>query len=185
MNIRTMLFCGALGLTLVTGSAAAQNLALAPGDQAPPLIVWDLDNEYLTIAWQGTTLVNFWATWCKPCREEMPVLQELHSRYADDGFRVIGMTKDIDVSIEEVQSFIEELEIDYPIYKPDRMARWEFVLVVPTSFLIDAEGKVIRKYVGATPAQIEGLKQDVDNLLNGRPMDPLVMPEPDAVSTKN
>jgi thiol-disulfide isomerase/thioredoxin len=165
-------------LILVASAASAQQMALAPGDRAPALMGWDLEGKLQKVEWKGLTLLNFWATWCQPCRTEMPVLQELLARHREKGFRVIGMNKDSDASIEAMQEFLEEVPVDYPILKPDLKTPWNDVLVVPTSFLIDGEGKILRKYVGATPEQIEGLERDVDNVLHGRPMGPMPMPGP-------
>ena len=69
--------------------------------------------------WSGKPLlVNFWATWCVPCRKEMPGLMELHVKYADQGFEVIGLAAEIDTAggdPEKIANFIDEIGIRYPI----------------------------------------------------------------------
>ena len=69
--------------------------------------------------WNGKPLlVNFWATWCVPCRKEMPVLMELHEKYADQGFEVIGLAAELGTAgsdPEKVATFVKEMGLRYPI----------------------------------------------------------------------
>ena len=68
------------------------------------------------------------------------------------------------------------VEIEYPIYRPHKKFKWEGVNILPTSFLVDADGVLLRRYVGALPEQIEGLKRDIDDVIHGRPLQPQVIP---------
>jgi peroxiredoxin len=90
-----------------------------------------------------TTLINFWATWCVPCRKEMPMLMELHSEYATRGFQVVGIALD---EVQQVNRFIEEINISYPILvgEADVMATsaafGNTTGVLPYSVLVDKDG---------------------------------------------
>ncbi|NOR20463.1 MAG: redoxin domain-containing protein [Xanthomonadales bacterium] len=98
-----------------------------------------------------TTLYNFWATWCVPCREEMPMLMELHSEYAARGFQVVGIALD---ELEPVNRFIKEINISYPILvgEVDVMATnadfGNISGVLPYSVLVDKNGIIRWQYAG-------------------------------------
>ena len=117
---------------------------------APPFLLRDLDgNVVSTAAWQGTVvLVNFWATWCPPCREEIPILIELSKKYKDD-LLVIGISVD-DGPPTEVSEFAHSVGINYPIVMRSRELITEYggVPALPTTFLINKEGRVVQKDEG-------------------------------------
>ena len=93
-------------------------------------------------------LLNFWATWCPPCREEIPDLIELQNKY-DGRLQIIGLSVDTG-SPETVERFAEERKINYPvaIASPELEAKFGGVMGLPTSFLVDTEGRVVQKHVG-------------------------------------
>ena len=79
----------------------------------------------------------------------------------------------------EVQDHIRDLGIGYTVIKPNRRfaKAWGGINLIPTSYLIGADGKILRKYIGARPEQIEGMLADIENLLDGRELAPQVIPE--------
>ncbi len=110
------------------------------------------------------TLVDFWATWCLPCRKSMPELQAVHARYADRGFSVFGISIDEPGpdTAKKVKKFIAEKKIAYPIaIDTAEEPLWERfrVKAVPAAFLIDREGRIVAQWTGAAPtgAELEGL----------------------------
>lgn len=117
---------------------------------APPFLLRDLDgNMVSTAAWQGkVVLLNFWATWCPPCREEIPILIELSKKYKDD-LLVIGISVD-DGSPDEVKEFAHNIGINYPIVMRSRELLVEYggVPALPTTFLVNKEGRVVQKHEG-------------------------------------
>jgi thiol-disulfide isomerase/thioredoxin len=124
----------------------------------PPFLLRDLDgNVVSTAAWQGkVVLVNFWATWCPPCREEIPILIELSKKYKDD-LLVIGISVD-DGSPAEVSEFAHSMGVNYPIVMRSRelIAEYGGVPALPTTFLINKEGRVVQKHEGLfSPALYE------------------------------
>ncbi len=106
------------------------------------------------------TLVDFWATWCVPCRKSMPELQALHARYADRGFSVLGISIDEPGAAGEkkVRKFVAEKKIKYPIaIDAAESPVWERfrVKAVPAAFLVDREGRIVAQWTGAAPEMKE------------------------------
>jgi thiol-disulfide isomerase/thioredoxin len=170
--------------SVALATIASAGLALAPGDPAPFLTGSDLAGEITTVRWKSSsaTIVNFWATWCEPCREEMPALQELYGRRADDGLAIVGVHL-LGSSKNEISTFVEQTGARYPILLGDvSIARQWTVGLLPTSFLIDDKGVVVRRYVGATPEQIAGLVADAEAWLDKRPLGTISTPDESAVT---
>ena len=94
-------------------------------------------------------LLNFWATWCLPCRMEVPTLNELHRQYAGNGVAVIGVSID-EGGAEVVKRFVQASKLAYPVVMGDAKMYTAFggVAEVPTTFLIDATGNLAARYVG-------------------------------------
>jgi thiol-disulfide isomerase/thioredoxin len=117
-------------------------------------------------------VLNFWATWCGPCKLEMPSLQSLHEDRADDGVVVLGLATDVG-SGTAVTDFVADRGITYPIGRATRAHRSAFggIVGIPTTYLIDRNGIVRHKVVGyfAPPA----LRVAVDRLLKEEAADSL------------
>ncbi len=109
-------------------------------------------------------LVNVWATWCGPCRHEVPELVKLQDELHDKGFEVIGLNLDEGDSNEMITEFGKEFEINYSLAKGEDQLFEEFYNVskknaIPQSFLIDREGKLVGVFVGGGGA----LKRLIDS----------------------
>ncbi len=119
----------------------------APGAAVPEYAANDLDGGSIALAdMRGQpVLLNFWATWCLPCREEMPILEEIHERYAARGLRVVGVSLDDAASVPAVRAFVGEHRIPYMnLHDPEGRAYLTFGLsVLPGSLLIDDRGHII------------------------------------------
>lgn len=108
-------------------------------------------------------LVNFWATWCPPCRSETPDLVRLHERYAARGFSVVGVTMDEDAE-QDVPPFLTQYRVTYPILLPtEQFALAGQIPALPTTLLVDAEGRVAAVYRGAVSER--GLAGRIESLL--------------------
>ena len=122
------------------------------------LVMHDLDGETLSMAdLRGkVTLVNYWATWCGPCRHEIPQLVELQKRYGDQ-LQVIGVSTD-EGDTAKVVAFAEEFQMNYPVVMatPEINRQFPGVFALPTSFVVDTEGRIVQTHVGLiNPAVLE------------------------------
>jgi thiol-disulfide isomerase/thioredoxin len=140
-------------------SAAQSNqmnvIRFASNPQAvPPFLVRDISGGVVSTAeWHGKVVfLNFWATWCPPCREEIPELVELQSRYKDR-LLVVGISMDDPENVAGVKRFSEREGVNYPIVMASREIVSEYggVPALPTSFVINTDGKIVQKHVGLYP----------------------------------
>jgi len=135
-------------------------------DAAPDFQVRDLDGRNLSIKQlQGkVVLLNFWATWCGPCREEIPSLVELQKHYPDR-MKIVGMVVDED-DVDALRAVIAREGINYPVAltTPETRHAYGGIAALPTLFVINPEGRVVQKHVGLfNPALYE---TEVRALLN-------------------
>jgi thiol-disulfide isomerase/thioredoxin len=142
---------------------------------APDVTFKDLDGKDVSLAsLKGkVVVVNFWATWCDPCREEIPWLIEYQQKYADKGFTILGVAMD-EEGKPTVQPFVETTPfnvnghpttMNYPIVLGnDELAdKFGGLLGMPTSFVISRDGKIAKKYIGLVNR--EALAKDIEGLL--------------------
>ncbi len=134
----------------------SDNSALSPSSDAYPVdlgfALKDLDENEVTIAQfdDQVRVVNFWATWCPPCRDEIPDFQAFHEKYEDEGVKIIGIAVD-DEGAEIVRPFVEEMNMTYlALVDTTRVAAEKFggIYAIPTTFIIDRDGTVRKKHVG-------------------------------------
>ena len=115
----------------------------------------DLDGKSLSSAdWKGkVVLVNFWATWCGPCRAEIPDLVALQNKYRDQVV-VVGISED-EGPVEGVRKFADQYKVNYPIAmtNPEVEKLFPGIVALPTTFFIDRDGKVAQKHVGMLHAR--------------------------------
>jgi thiol-disulfide isomerase/thioredoxin len=126
----------------------------------PELTMRDLDGQLISSAdWSGkVTLVNFWATWCGPCRVEIPDLIALQKKYGDH-LRIIGISDD-EGPPENVRSFAVAHRINYPIVMstPELKRAFNGVRALPTTFVLDREGRLVQHHVGLLNAELTELE---------------------------
>lgn len=106
-------------------------------------------------------LVTFWATWCPPCREEIPDLIQLQERYGKDGFTVLGV--DVGESAAKVSAFMGKTGINYPVVLDTQqtVAAKYRVVGIPTSLLMDSEGRIIGEYHSVSRGLEDAIKKAV------------------------
>ena len=155
----TALFGGIVAL------AALANRGSADGDEGNsagsmgPAPAWDLPQigaDRLSSADLAGKIVviDFWATWCPPCRAEIPGYVELQEAFGDKGVVFVGISLDQGAGADvKVQKFIEEFKINYPIVMGDMEIVEAFggVVSIPTTFVVDREGQIVRRKVGYKP----------------------------------
>ncbi len=95
-------------------------------------------------------IIDFWATWCGPCRKGIPDLVELKNTYGEKGFEIIGISVDRSNTIDQVDQFAKDYKINYPVVYTDEQTPGKYggIQYIPTSFVVDQEGYIISKHVG-------------------------------------
>ena len=170
---RTPLVAAAIAIAVSCGGDAD------PADGARPAPAYEavsLAGEPVSLAeLRGqVVLLNVWATWCAPCRREIPELQALHTARSDEGLRVIGVTVDSRSAEDEIRRFIDEFRMTYEIWwDPDQTAVATFAAVgVPLTVLIDREGRIVWEHLGAFQRGDPALLAAVDAALAVTPHGP-------------
>jgi len=138
---RFRLFAGLIFCALASLSLAASNLA---GQPAPDFALKSASGENLRLSeYRGdVVMINFWATWCGPCRQEMPLLDELYVRYQRVGFNLLGVNIDDDTG--RAMKMIDELGVTFPVLFDSRkeVSKLYDVAAMPVTLLVDREGKI-------------------------------------------
>ncbi|MCD4685951.1 MAG: TlpA family protein disulfide reductase [Anaerolineae bacterium] len=136
------------------------------GAPAPAFTAQTLDGSTLALAdYRGQVVVlNLWATWCGPCRAEMPALERIHARYADEGVVILGLNQGATEA--EVRAFAEEHDLTFPLAldPAEQIGRVYELEAFPTTFFIDRDG-VIRDVVYGGPMAEALVERNVRDLL--------------------
>jgi thiol-disulfide isomerase/thioredoxin len=160
--LRQCVFCLFLVASVLNGveqtpaSPAPPNVAASKageiGSQLPGFSVRDLRGRRISSAdLRGkVVLIDFWATWCQPCKKEMPGYQKLVDRYGAEGFAVIGLKLDIMADTEEPRTFARHLGIHYPLVVATDELKNKFggIEGLPTTLLYDRQGILRQKIIG-------------------------------------
>lgn len=141
-------------VTLVAGCGPGVARGVEVGDQVPEYSAPDLAGVEIAFAdLRGhVVLINIWATWCGPCRVEMPPIQKSYARFKDRGFTVIAVSIDSGPGYQEkVSAFADELGLEFPILlDPEgRISRVMQTIGVPETFVLDREGRIVKRLIGA------------------------------------
>jgi cytochrome c biogenesis protein CcmG/thiol:disulfide interchange protein DsbE len=164
---RTILLCAAT-LLAACGDAPAGG-PVKVGHEAPAYAAETLDGERTgLVQLRGKpVLLNVWATWCHPCRQEIPALEQLHRTYAARGLQVIGVSIDAGDQQQAIREFLAEYGASYPIWlDPDSEVTAAFsTMGVPNTFLIGPDGQVLWKHVGPVTADNAELRRLIERSL--------------------
>lgn len=141
---------------------------LAKGEQAPDFQLTTLDGEVVTLSdYQGQkVLLNFWATWCPPCKAEMPHMQTYFEEQAEDENVVIlavNLTTK-DKGLEKIKSFVDEFGLGFaiPMDEEGDVGSTYQAVSIPTSYMIDTEGRIQNKVVG--PMDMSMMEQLIEDM---------------------
>jgi thiol-disulfide isomerase/thioredoxin len=135
---------------------------------APDFTLKTLDGQEITLSQlKGkVVLLDFWATWCGPCRESTPHLIQLYKTHEKDGFELIGMSVDKGDD-RVVRNFVHSMDIPYPIViAPEELVKDYRVTGIPTTFLIDKEGKIRERTAGFNSTIAQQMTAKIADLIS-------------------
>ena len=141
------------------------------GQPAPAYETISLAGDSVSLAQKRgrVVLLNVWATWCHPCRDEIPVLQSLHERYAARGLDLVGVSVDAAGEEGTIRDFAKDFNMTYPLWlDPDERIQSTFLAIgVPATFLIDRDGVLRWRHVGPVRAGDSTLVRELERALGG------------------
>ncbi len=171
---RVILIVVVLVLAIVFYKAArrhtAQNspVSAVSHSLAPDFSLTDLNGQPLSLStYRGkVVLLDFWATWCTPCRAEIPHFVEFQNTYRDQGLQIVGISMDDD--LKPVGPFYKDYKMNYPVaLGNDKLAQaYGGILGLPVTFLIGRDGHIQAKYVGAV--DISSIEQGIKSLVQAK-----------------
>jgi thiol-disulfide isomerase/thioredoxin len=134
----------------------------------------DLEGRSVALAsylGKGPVVLDFWATWCKPCLAALPELQQLYTDLAPRGLQLVGINEDGQRNAAKVKPFAKTQGMTFPVLLDlNREAQTRLnALVLPTTLLLDAEGRVVHTSFGYRPGEIAALRAKIEALLDGAP----------------
>jgi peroxiredoxin len=160
MKRRIFLKAFALVLTAFVLSACGRSVPATAAD----LNLRDLDGNMVNLSdFKGKVIIlDFFATWCPPCKQEIPDFIKLQNEYRDKGFTMIGISLS---RMSDMQSFARDFGINYPVLIDDGYAAAVYgpIRSIPTTFIIDQNFKVVKKYIGFKPKEV--FEADIKALL--------------------
>ena len=177
MNIVRFLFIGSLFLLIAMGpnpstggsreTASLLNADKNDNSRAPEFTLKDLQGRSLSLsALKGkVVLLNFWATWCPPCKAEMPSMNKLYNDMKARGLEVIAISADNSPSA--VREFLSKCRLDFLVLFDETKAvtRLYHVFSMPTTFLIDRNGVIVEKFYGEEDWNDPAIRKKIENLL--------------------
>ena len=151
--------------TAASGESKAGAACDATGAATFDFVLKDQNNQPVKLAeYKGkVVIVNFWATWCGPCKVEIPDFVKLYADYKDKGLVIVGIS--IDDSPEQLQSFMREFKMNYPVVqmRPEVEDAWGPFYGYPTSFVVARDGSICTKHLG--PATYNQFEAEIKALL--------------------
>ncbi|MDZ7343744.1 MAG: TlpA family protein disulfide reductase [candidate division KSB1 bacterium] len=174
-HLKKLFVLFALGVVFASGcqqaeqnknSASNDSQTVQESEKLPDFSLATLSGETVNLRqFEGKKIVvvNFWATWCGPCRHEIPDFNRVYSRYRDRGVEILGISVDASPAV-EVPPFMEKIPIDYPVLlgSPDLTYRYG-IRGLPTTIILDRDGRIRNRIVGMISAS--KLEAEIDKLL--------------------
>lgn len=150
-------------------SSAAADGRVEVGLPVPLYAAVSLDGDSVSLAGQRgkVVLLNVWATWCHPCRTEIPELRAIHERYQSRGLELIGVSVDTDGTDDAIRRFMNDFSMKFPVWRdPDERISTQFLTVgVPSTFLIDKQGILRWRKTGPIAPNDSSLKSAIERAL--------------------
>lgn len=166
-NIKAAIHQSKLALTLIVLMGGSLCFAVESGDSAPDFTLKSKSHGNYKLSEQvgNVLLVNFWASWCGPCREEMPLLQDLQDKYEDVGFSIVAIN--VDENSELANNFLAKVDVDYPILYDNtaQVSQLYQVEAMPTTVIVDRNGKMRFFHKGFKPGYEKKYEKEIKKLL--------------------
>ena len=177
--------CGGSGANSQVGETSSNSAATASGSpkkpsEYPPVAtaiaqsdIKNLDGSTFKIADKKgkVLLLNMWATWCGPCRAEMPALVKMQDEFREQGLEIIGLNSD-DEAVDDIHKFAEAMNLNYTLVWPDTKLQNDLLKIsqfggIPQSFLIDRDGNLRGVFRGSNPADVKKMETIVAKVVTG------------------
>jgi len=161
----------AILLTVVLAACSSREAParVEVGLEAPPYAARTLGGDSVSLALlRGKpVLLNVWATWCHPCKEEIPYLEQLHGKHAAEGLQIVGVSIDARGEEARINEFARDFSMTYPIWRdPDERVNARFLAIgVPSTYLIDRDGILRWKHLGTLRPSSPGFVAALDAVL--------------------
>jgi peroxiredoxin len=160
---KNLLAAGIIILALLFGCTSKEKEAASAA--APDFTLQDLSGKKVSLSGLkgSVVLLEFWATWCPPCRSSIPGLERLHKAYGGKGLTILAISVD-EGGWDKVSNFIAEHKITYPVLKgTDEVSTKYLVRMIPAMYLVDKQGVIRKQYMGA--GDDEELEKEIKALL--------------------
>ena len=155
-----------LPLALLAHATTALAGGVKPGDTFPDLAAFKLEGKVPDNTKGKVVLVDFWASWCEPCKQSFPVMQELHTRYADRGLVIIAVN--VDENRPDMEAFLKKNAATFVVLRDakQKLVEKTGIATMPSSFLLDREGKVRFTHTGFRGAETKKkYEEEIESLL--------------------
>ncbi|MDQ0213739.1 peroxiredoxin [Oikeobacillus pervagus] len=154
----------AVGYTLYSNLTQQSKGKITEGEKAPDFVLTDLDGkEHHLSDYKGKgVFLNFWGTWCEPCKAEMPYMEKLYPEYKKQGVEILAVN--VGESNFQVKKFVEQFELTFPVVIDEKkeVQKDYNIVPIPTTFLINSEGEI----VNAKPISKSLTEEEIRGLLD-------------------
>jgi thiol-disulfide isomerase/thioredoxin len=158
-----------LTAAMLVAVASAPVLAVQPGNVAPPVVLPSDGGDFRLDAYRGKVVyLDFWASWCGPCKQSFPWMNAMQAKYADKGLVVVAVN--VDVARDDAAKFLKAVPAQFKIaYDPTGQVAQQYAIKgMPSSFLIGRDGKVRSMHTGFNAGAREQLERALDDALGGQ-----------------
>lgn len=175
--ILTLIFAGLIVLALYTSQKeneeakkqipAEQNTGLKPGSMAPDFTLNTLEGKQISLKeYRGKKVIlNFWATWCPPCREEMPEMQKFYQDYRQKNVEILAVNLEYsETKPEKIRDFVKDYELGFsiPLDEKNTTGKQFRAVSIPTSYFIDEEGIITKMHIG--PMDYKSMEDEIQKM---------------------
>jgi peroxiredoxin len=152
--------------SLLLSTAFAQNEEDLTGRKAPNFKLVNVEGKYIELNKEiggGPVLLSFWATWCKPCLEEMVEFNKIYEQYKDKGFKLLAISTDAEKSVAKVKPYIKSKDYKFQVLLDtnNEVARKYYAQQMPYTVMIDKNGNIVYSHLG----YMKGDEKKVENLV--------------------